>query len=235
MVLQARWRSINRKVERGWRFYKGWPRRRSYRLPTVLAQQAGGNEGDERQKREHCPHAVPEVPRVFVSGSRARQLARRRVGGDASKLLVQRDVDEDGQQEAAPHVEHAGQRDEPESARAGSRGVHHERRHKEQDGAEEAEEEQRVLYPLVDRLHGSYVRCVGLCSKAEVDRDRVGVEDAGYETRGEGSAGQRESADGRPARPRTEGSGARRIPFVRLLFHFSGTPFASGSSFFQSA
>src|SRR5215207_1528701 len=119
MVLQARWRSINRKVERGWRFYKGWPRRRSYRLPTVLAQQAGGNEGDERQKREHCPHAVPEVPRVFVSGSRARQLARRRVGGDASKLLVHRHVYEGRQQEAAPYVERASQRDEQKAARPG--------------------------------------------------------------------------------------------------------------------
>src|SRR5215207_10837704 len=132
MVLQARWRSINRKVERGWRFYKGWPRRRSHRLPTVLAQQAGANEGDERQKREHRAHTVPEVPRAFVSGSRARQLARRRIGGDAGELLVQRHVHENRQQESAPNVEDAGQSNQPETARAGSWAVHGERREQEQ-------------------------------------------------------------------------------------------------------
>src|SRR5215211_1880292 len=50
---------------------------------VVLAQQAGAHEGDKRQTREHRTHAVPEVPRAFVRGPRARQLARRRAWANA--------------------------------------------------------------------------------------------------------------------------------------------------------
>jgi hypothetical protein len=75
----------------------------------------------------------------------------------------------------------------------GRGGVHNERRHKEQNRAKEAEEEQRVLYLLVYRVHCGDVGGVRLCRQCEVDRHRVGIEDAGYETSGEGGAGQREA------------------------------------------
>src|SRR5215203_346276 len=35
---------------------------------AVLAQEAGADEGQERHRREHRPHAVPEVPRPLVGG-----------------------------------------------------------------------------------------------------------------------------------------------------------------------
>ncbi len=53
-----------------------------------------------------------------------------------------------------------------------------ERREQGQDGAEEAEEEQRVLSILVYRLHGGDVAGVRLLRQPKVDRDRIGVEDA---------------------------------------------------------
>src|SRR5918993_579212 len=146
---------------------------------AVLAQQAGAHEGEERQNREHRTHAVPEVPHAFVRGPRACQLARGRAGGDVSELLVHRHVHEDRKQEASPDIERAGQRDEPEAARPGPPAMGGERREQEQGGSEEAEEEQRVLYPLVYGLHGGHVVGIRLRRQAEVDRDRVGVEDAG--------------------------------------------------------
>src|ERR671912_632384 len=85
--------------------------------------------------------------------ARARELDRRRIGGDAGELLVQRHVHENRQQESAPNVEDAGQSNQPETARAGPWEVHGERREQEQYGPKEAREKQRVLYPLVDSLH----------------------------------------------------------------------------------
>ena len=69
---------------------------------------------------------------------------------------------------------------------------------REYDGSEEAGEEHGVLYPLIYGLHSGDVGGVELRRQAEVHRDRVGVEDAGDKARGEGCAGQREDADGRP-------------------------------------
>ena len=34
---------------------------------SVLTQEAGPDEGQERHGREHRPHAVPEVPRTLVA------------------------------------------------------------------------------------------------------------------------------------------------------------------------
>ena len=94
----------------------------------VLPQQAGADQSEKGQNREHRAHTVPEIPGALVRGPRASQLARGCVGCDASELLVHRHVHEDRKQEATPNVEYAGQRDEPEAARPGPRGVGCERR-----------------------------------------------------------------------------------------------------------
>ena len=57
----------------------------------------------------------------------------------------------------------------------------HKRRKQKQDSAEEACEEQGVLYTLVYCLHGGDVGGVRLRRQAKICRDCVGVEDAGYE------------------------------------------------------
>src|SRR5215217_4657861 len=62
---------------------------------AVLAQEAGADEGQERHRREHRPHAVPEVPRTLVGGPRAGQLVGRCVGGDAGQFLIHGYVRED--------------------------------------------------------------------------------------------------------------------------------------------
>ena len=138
---------------------------------AVLAQQAGAQQGEERQNREHRTHAVPEVPHAFVRGPRACQLAWGRAGGDVSELLVHRRVHEDRKQETSPDIERAGQRDEPEASRASLEPpvMGGERREQELGGSEEAEEEQRVLYPLVYGLHGGDVVGIRLGRQAEVD------------------------------------------------------------------
>src|SRR5918997_1920815 len=92
------------------------PSSSSHAAPTLRSalpsQQAGAYQGYKRQGREHGAHPVPEVPRTLVGIPLLGQYLRRSIWVHGGELVAHRRVHEHGQEEAASHVEHAGQSDE---------------------------------------------------------------------------------------------------------------------------